>query len=90
MNAKRRKTIESAVDRYQDDLMQIREELAEAIEDVVQEEQEAYDNLPGSVQESGRGCYMQAVIDGMEDVLDMIRSQEEEDFISALKEVIWP
>ena len=90
MNTKRRKTIENAVDRYLDDLMQIREELAEAIEDAVQEEQEAYDNLPETLQESSRGRDMQAVIDGMEDVLDMIRSQEEEDFISALKEVIWP
>ncbi len=90
MNMKRRKAIENAVDRYLDDLGQIREELAEVIEDAVQEEQEAYDNLPEKLQESDRGCDMQAVIDGMEDVLDMIRSLEEEDFISALKEVIWP
>lgn len=48
------------------------EEARERLEAVRDEEEEALENLPESLQASERGEAMQAAIDAMEDVLDTL------------------
>ena len=45
-------------------------ELRDMIDTVLEAEQEAFDNLPESLQESERGEAMQAAIDAMESAMD--------------------
>ena len=52
-------------------------ELRDMIDMVLSEEQEAYDNLPESLQESERGEAMQAAIDAMESAMDSCEEAEE-------------
>lgn len=64
MNAKRRNTIKHIIDKIDDIVMEL--------EMVLDEEQEAYDNMPENIQESDRGSEMCDGIDAMTDVRDMI------------------
>ena len=73
MNATRRKRIQEAIEQL--------DELKTIIEELHDEEQEAYDNLPESFQESERGEAMDAVADNldsamssMEEVLDSLNA----------------
>lgn len=54
-----------------------------AIESVCEEEQEAFDNLPESIQYSERGETMEGYISEMEDAVSNL-----EDIISSLQEII--
>ena len=51
-------------------------EIREMIESVLSDEQDAYDNLPESLQESERGEAMQAAIDAMESAMDSCEEAE--------------
>ena len=51
-------------------------ELRDMIDTVLSDEQEAYDNLPESLQESERGEAMQAAIDAMESALESCEDAE--------------
>lgn len=75
MNAKRRKEILKAID--------LINEAREILEYVAEEEQEAFDNLPESLQYSERGDRMQEVADGINDVC-----RELEDQISNLEDTM--
>lgn len=52
------------------------------LETALEEEQEAYDNLPESIQEGDRGCAMEEYIDALETVVGYL-----EDAISDLEDI---
>ena len=73
MNKYRRGVLESAAERL--------EELIDGLEGICNDEQEAYDNLPESLQDSERGEQMSENIDDLEqvtsdleDIIDVIRN----------------
>lgn len=59
MNARRRKDLEKAIE--------LLEQAREIIEYALNDEQEAYDNLPEGIQDSERGDRMYQAIDSLED-----------------------
>lgn len=64
MNAVRRKEISRALEKLED---------AKSILEAVKEEEEnAYENLPGGIQDSERGERMQEAIDSLDSMLDSI------------------
>lgn len=75
MNKARRKQLEEIVNAL--------DEQKSVIESVCEEEQEAFDNLPESIQYSERGDTMQGYINEMEDAISNL-----EDVISNLQEII--
>lgn len=68
MNAKRRKALQVIITKL-GELENLRSEIAEQLEEIKGEEQEALDNMPYSLQESERGQQMQEYIDAMDGVL---------------------
>ena len=68
MNAKRRKTLQDIVDRL-GKLDELREEIREQLQDVLDEEQEALDNIPENLQGSDRAQQMLEYVDNMQDVI---------------------
>jgi len=75
MNKERRKVLQGIVDAL--------DEQKVCIETVYEEEQEAYDNLPESIQYSERGETMSNNVSEMEDV-----ASELDDLIGRLQEII--
>lgn len=67
MNRQRRKLLTQIGARAESELQTLLEELMEELDAVVEEEQEAYDNLPDSLQDSERG----------EDMLNGLNALEE-------------
>lgn len=65
MNARRRKDINSVIEKL--------DELKSQIEDIMQEEQDALDNLPESLQYGERGERMQSAIDALEYATDSVQ-----------------
>ena len=76
MNNTRRKAIAKIAERL--------EELKTDFELLRDEEQEAFDNMPESIQESERGEAMETIIYNMEDVLESLESAF--DTMNALEE----
>lgn len=74
MNAKRRKQVAKLTEQFR--------EIYNEIERIRDEEQEAYDNLPESLQDSERGESMYAAIDQLESAMS-----DSESAISALEEI---
>lgn len=62
MNAKRRKQIQDVWDKLDD--------LKSELESIMEEEQEAYDNLPESIQSTERGERMQEAADNLQNAID--------------------
>ena len=60
---------------------------AETLQDVLNEEQEAYDNLPEGLQESDRGQQMQEYIDALEGVVDSLGELDIEDLYGTIEEI---
>ena len=75
MNAKRRKQLANAVE--------VLNNVLELLEEVTADEQDAYDNLPESIQDSERGDAMQENVDEMEDA-----SSSLQDIIDQLQDII--
>lgn len=75
MNKGRRKELKKAID--------LLYEAIQIIEEVRDEEQEAYDNIPESLQDSERAETMQEYIDSMDEAYNEI-----EDHITTLEEII--
>lgn len=65
MNNTRRKAIQSIMNKL--------EELMEEIEAIKDEEQEAYDNLPESIQNSERGEAMDSAVYNLEDAAENVQ-----------------
>ena len=87
MNKIRRKELAGIMAKLET-LDALRLEINEMLESVIDEEQEALDNLPESLQESERGEQMQEYIDAMTDVLDELENLDVESFMDQLLEVI--
>lgn len=75
MNANRRKRIGAIWDKIED--------LKAELESIMEEEQECFDNLPESLQDSERGDKMQEAIDALENAANSI-----DDVIEYLQEAI--
>ena len=63
MNAKRRNSIDSVINELIEKFEEIKAEAIDQLSEIRDEEQDAYDNLPESLQESERGENMQNCID---------------------------
>lgn len=64
MNNTRRKAIGRILDQLED--------LMSDLDLIMDDEQQAYDNLPESIQESERGEHMESVIEAIEDAISSI------------------
>lgn len=84
MNRSRRQRIQKAVDAYLAKLEEIKEDLINVLTEVKDEEEEAYYNMPESLQEGEKGEAMQEAIDALDYAVSGI--DEEPDF-SKLYEV---
>lgn len=69
MNTKRRNAIESVINELIERFEEIKAEAIDQLSEIRDEEQEAYDNLPESLQESERGENMQNCIDALEEFM---------------------
>lgn len=78
MNKRRRKELEQLKSEFEqvcsdvNEAVEKLEELKENIECLKEEEEEAYDNLPESLQEAEKGEAMQAAIDYMASAIDAV------------------
>lgn len=89
MNNQRRKQLAGAIEKLEQAGALI-EETKETVEFVNEEEQEAYDNMPESLQESERGQTIQENIDKLEDVIFNIESYIDEinDSVESLRDIL--
>ena len=86
MNRIRRKSLRTILGQM-DELSTVLETVKEALQDVLNEEQEAYDNLPEGLQESDRGQQMQEYIDAREGVVDSLGELDIEDLYGTIEEI---
>ncbi len=86
MNRIRRKSLRTILGQM-DELSTVLETVKEALQDVLNEEQEAYDNLPEGLQESDRGQQMQEYIDALEGVADSLGELDIEDLYGTIEEI---
>lgn len=86
MNGIRRKSLRTILGQM-DELSTVLETVKEALQDVLNEEQEAYDNLPEGLQESDRGQQMQEYIDALEGVVDSLGELDIEDLYGTIEEI---
>lgn len=75
MNKSRRRALEEIANKV--------EELRDRLQGILEEEQEAYDNMPESLQESERGCNMYDGISPMEESVSSL-----DDVANSLREII--
>ena len=87
MNTIRRKELADIVAMLEK-LDALREECREQLAAVLDEEQEALDNLPESLQESERGEQMQEYVDIMKNVTGELDLFDIEDLVDQLQEII--
>lgn len=86
MNNTRRKTIKGIITKLEE-LESLKAEIQEELQGVLDEEQEAFDNLPESLQDSDRGEQMQECIDTLQQICDDLDQLDTEDMISNLGEL---
>jgi hypothetical protein len=86
MNKQRRKELAAILSKLEE-LENLRSEIKERLEAVRDEEQEALDNLPESLQESERGEQMQEYIDAMENVTGELDLLDIEDLADQLRDI---
>lgn len=87
MNKIRRKELAHIIEKLEA-LDALRAEIQEELETVMDEEQEAFDNMPESLQESERGEQMQEYIDAMQYAMDDLENFDVESIMDQLQEVI--
>lgn len=86
MNRIRRKSLKAILGQM-DELSTVLETVKEALQDVLNEEQEAYDNLPEGPQEADRGQQMQEYIETLEGVVDSLGELDIEDLYETVEEI---
>lgn len=86
MNRIRRKSLKAILGQM-DELSTVLETVKEALQDVLNEEQEAYDNLPEGLQEADRGQQMQEYIETLEGVVDSLEELDIEDLYETVEEI---
>lgn len=87
MNAKRRDRIDSVINELIEKFEEIKAEAIDQLSEIMDEEQEAYDNLPESLQESERGENMQNCIDALEYFMSDLENMEIEGTDDLLEEI---
>ena len=89
MNNARRTALNRIKGRLDDIRIEL-EEQKDLLDNVHEEEQEAFDNLPESLQESERGGTMQEALDSLEEILENLDScaSEIEDAVSTIEEIV--
>jgi hypothetical protein len=85
MNAERRKAIRAAEAIIERALGQLSEAKG-ILDDVLSEEQDAYDNLPEAMQNTQRGELAQLSIQNLETAIDALDAALDGDVMSALEE----
>lgn len=86
MNNSRRKAIKSLMKKLET-MMELQYAIAEELEAIKDEEQDALDNMPESLLKGERGQQMQEYIDEMESVIDDLDQLDIEDFVNRLEEL---
>ena len=71
MNKARRKEIADIIDKL-DALSDLIDEVKEATDSVMSDEQEYFDNMPGGLQESDRGMSTLEVLDQLDSAVNML------------------
>lgn len=87
MNAKRRNAIESVINELIERFEEIKAEAIGQLSEIRDEEQEAYDNLPETLQYSERGENMQDCIDALEYFMSDLENLEIEGTDNLLEEI---
>ena len=87
MNAKKRNSIDSVINELIEKFEEIKAEAIDQLSEIRDEEQEAYDNLPESLQESERGENMQNCIDALEYFMSDLEDMEIEGTDDLLEEI---
>jgi predicted RNase H-like nuclease (RuvC/YqgF family) len=85
MNKQRRKELAAIIADFEN-LTQTIDHLRERIEAVKDEEQDAFDNLPESLQEGERGQQMQTAIDAMDNAISDLETIDVDSITSSLEE----
>ncbi len=88
MNTRRRKNISKALEAYLNKETVARDELRCSLEMIRDEESDAYENLPESIQDSERGEAMENCIDALDDFISELDDDPYYDAISDLRESI--
>ena len=86
MNKARRTRLQEVIAKLEE-LDSLRCEAMEMLSEVIDEEQEAHDNMPESVQYSEKGEQMQEYIDSMQSVYDDLDSVDVSSWIDTLNEI---
>lgn len=87
MNTKRRNAINLIINDLIDKFEEIKAEAIDQLSEIRDEEQEAYDNLPESLQESERGENMQDCIDSLESFMSDLEYMEIEGTDDLIEEI---
>lgn len=85
MNNQRRKDIAEIVAKLAD-LDALKNELKDAIEQVRDEEQEYYDNMPEGLQGSDRGYAAEEAINNLDEAVSMLDDLDVDTLVSSLEE----
>lgn len=72
MNNKRRAEVKRIMQKLKDDVYSLLDKAREELEIVRDDEQEAYDNLPDSLQYSEKGNDMERCIEALDEIIDYL------------------
>lgn len=88
MNNSRRSQIKKITQKLYDSIYECFAVYGEELQGILDEEQEAYDNLPESIQESDRGQQMSACIDNLETVIGSCEDVDENYIFDEITEML--
>ena len=86
MNTKRRKAISKTLEEYLNKETAARDELRCSLEMIRDEESDAYENLPESIQDGEKGEAMQNAIEALDDSISELDDDPYYDALSTLRE----
>ena len=87
MNNRRRKAIETIINDLLDKFEELKSDAVAQLEEIRNEEEEAYDNLPESLQDSESGENMQNCIDALDSFISDLEDMEIEGTDDLLEEI---
>ena len=88
MNARRRKAISNAIEAYLSKETEAREALRDALQEIWDEENSAYENLPESIQDSEKGEAMEEDLDAIDDFITALDDDPYYDELDELRSTI--
>ena len=87
MNKARRASLKLALSKIET-LTAYIEEIKEDLQGVLDEEEEAYENLPESIQGSEQGEQMQEYIEALEEAIDSLDEFDADELYTSIEEII--